>query len=128
MGGEQGGEAVVLRWPVRSHDGVRSLLLPFLFLVLLLLPVVLAGDVDLGDRRGEVDQVVVIAAGVQELVRGNARRARVRALVEYVFAAQKCRLGLVIRSVGLARARAKLGVPYLVTNMRRMAWVAPPAL
>jgi IS5 family transposase len=54
--------------------------------------------------------------------RGNARRARVRVAVEHVFAAQKCRLGLIIRSVGLARATARLGLANLVTNMRRLAW------
>jgi transposase, IS5 family len=62
------------------------------------------------------------------MVRGNAGRARVRVAVEHVFAAQKCRLGLVIRSVGLARARAKLGLANLVTNMRRLAWFETRAL
>jgi Transposase DDE domain len=38
------------------------------------------------------------------IVRGNATRARVRSRVEHVFAAQKCRLGLVIRTVGMVRA------------------------
>jgi transposase, IS5 family len=56
------------------------------------------------------------------LARGNATRARVRVAIEHVFAAQKCRLGLVIRSVGLARATARLGLANLVTNMRRLAW------
>src|ERR671919_2467954 len=45
------------------------------------------------------------------LARGNASRARVRVAIEHVFAAQKCRLGLNIRSVGLARATARLKVP-----------------
>jgi IS5 family transposase len=58
------------------------------------------------------------------MVRGNATRARVRVAVEHVFAAQKCRLGLIIRSVGLARAITKLGLANLVTNMRRLAWFA----
>jgi IS5 family transposase len=58
------------------------------------------------------------------MVRGNAGRARVRVAIEHVFAAQKCRLGLVIRSVGLARATTKLGLANLVTNMRRLAWFA----
>jgi transposase, IS5 family len=58
------------------------------------------------------------------LARGNASRARVRVAIEHVFAAQKCRLGLVIRSVGLARATTKLGLANLVTNMRRLAWFA----
>ena len=56
------------------------------------------------------------------MLRGNASRARVRVAIEHVFAAQKCRLGLVIRSVGLARATTRLGLANLVTNMRRLAW------
>ncbi|HEY3910533.1 MAG TPA: IS5/IS1182 family transposase, partial [Stellaceae bacterium] len=34
------------------------------------------------------------------IARGNATRARVRSRVEHVFAAQKCRLGLVVRTIG----------------------------
>jgi transposase, IS5 family len=56
------------------------------------------------------------------IARGNATRARVRVAIEHVFATQKCRLGLLIRSVGLARARTKLGLANLVTNMRRLVW------
>ena len=61
------------------------------------------------------------------LARGNAARARVRVAVEHVFAAQKCRLGLVIRSVGLARATTRLGLANLATNMTRLAWFATRA-
>jgi IS5 family transposase len=56
------------------------------------------------------------------IARGNATRARVRVAIEHVFAAQKCRLGLVIRSVGRARATARLGLANLVTNLCRLAW------
>jgi transposase, IS5 family len=56
------------------------------------------------------------------VARGNATRARVRVAIEHVFAAQKCGLGLIIRTVGLARATTKLGLANLVTNMRRLAW------
>jgi transposase, IS5 family len=56
------------------------------------------------------------------IARGNGTRARVRVAIEHVFAAQKCRLGLIIRTVGLARATTKLGLANLVTNMRRLAW------
>jgi IS5 family transposase len=56
------------------------------------------------------------------VARGHATRARVRVAIEHVFAAQKCRLGLIIRSIGLARATTKLGLANLVTNMRRLAW------
>ena len=54
--------------------------------------------------------------------RGNATRARVRIAIEHVFAAQKCRFGLVVRSVGLPRATTKLGLANLVTTMRRLVW------
>jgi transposase, IS5 family len=56
------------------------------------------------------------------IARGNGTRARVRVAIEHVFAAQKCRLRLIIRTVGLARATTKLGLANLVTNMRRLAW------
>ena len=46
----------------------------------------------------------------------------IRVAIEHVFAAQKCRFGLVIRSVGLARATTRLGLANLVTTMPRLAW------
>ena len=58
------------------------------------------------------------------IARGNASRARVRVAIEHVFAAQKCRLGVIVRSVGLARATTRLGLANLVTNMTRLAWLA----
>ena len=45
------------------------------------------------------------------IARGNATRARVRSRVEHVFAAQKCRLGLIVRTIGMARARVKTAWP-----------------
>jgi transposase, IS5 family len=57
------------------------------------------------------------------IARGNATRARVRSRVEHVFAAQKCRLGLVVRTVGMVRARAKIGLANLAFNFTRMAWL-----
>jgi transposase, IS5 family len=53
--------------------------------------------------------------------RGNATRAKVRARVEHVFAAEKCCLRLVVRTVGLARAAAKITLANLAYNMRRLA-------
>jgi transposase, IS5 family len=55
------------------------------------------------------------------IARGNASRARVRSRVEHVFAAQKCRLGLVIRTVGMVRARVKIGLANLAYNLTRLA-------
>jgi transposase, IS5 family len=57
------------------------------------------------------------------IVRGNATRARVRSRVEHVFAAQKCRFGLIVRTVGMVRARAKIGMANLVYNLARLAWL-----
>jgi IS5 family transposase len=56
------------------------------------------------------------------IARGNATRARSRVAIEHVFAAQKCRLGLLVRTIGLARATTKLGLANLLTNMRRLVW------
>jgi hypothetical protein len=50
------------------------------------------------------------------LARGNATWARVRVAIEHVFAAQKCWLGLIVRSVGLAQATARLELANLVTD------------
>jgi IS5 family transposase len=59
----------------------------------------------------------------RHIARGNARRARIRSRVEHVFAAQKRRLGLVIRTVGLDRATAKLALANLAHNFTRLAWL-----
>lgn len=40
---------------------------------------------------------------------GNATRTLIRARVEHVFAAQKCRLGLIARTRGIVRAPASIG-------------------
>jgi hypothetical protein len=55
------------------------------------------------------------------IARGNATRARVRSRVEHIFAVQKCRLGLLIRTVGMVRARAKIALANLAYNV----WPAP---
>jgi hypothetical protein len=57
------------------------------------------------------------------IARGNATRARVVSLIEHVFAAQKCRLGLVVRTVGIVRARIKIGLANLAYNFTRLAWL-----
>jgi hypothetical protein len=44
------------------------------------------------------------------------------AKVEHVFAAQKRRLHLVIRTVGLARATTKITLANLAYNMRHLVW------
>jgi transposase, IS5 family len=55
--------------------------------------------------------------------RANAKKAAVRAHIEHVFAEQKARMGLFVRTIGLARAITKIGLANLVHNMRRLLWL-----
>lgn len=55
--------------------------------------------------------------------RANARKSAVRAQVEHIFAEQKARMGLFVRTIGLARATTKIGLANLVYNMRRLVWL-----
>lgn len=52
--------------------------------------------------------------------RGNASRSRVRAAIEHVFAHQKGPMALCIRTIGIARARVKIGLANLTYNIRRL--------
>ena len=52
--------------------------------------------------------------------RANARKSTVRARVEHVFAHQKNRFGLFIRTTGIARAEAKLTLANLAYNFDRL--------
>lgn len=52
----------------------------------------------------------------------NARKSKVRSAVEHVFAHQGL-MGLIIRTIGLARARVKIGLANLAYNMRRFVWL-----
>ena len=62
------------------------------------------------------------------IARGNTTRARVRSRVEHVFAAEKRRIKLVVRTIGLARARAKITLANLAYNLSRLVWIeARPA-
>jgi transposase, IS5 family len=54
--------------------------------------------------------------------RANGRKSKVRAGIEHVFAEQKSRMGLFIRTVGLARARVKIGLANLVYNVKRLVF------
>jgi transposase, IS5 family len=56
----------------------------------------------------------------EHMRRGNATKSKVRAFVEHVFADQKHRMGMKIRTIGLARARIKIGLANIAWNMRRL--------
>ena len=55
--------------------------------------------------------------------RGNATRARLRSLVEHVFATEQRRMGLVVRSIGLVRVTARITLANLAYDMRRPVWI-----
>ena len=46
----------------------------------------------------------------------NARKSKVRSAVEHVFAYQKGPMVLVVRTIGIARARVKIGLPISLTH------------
>jgi transposase, IS5 family len=46
----------------------------------------------------------------------------------HVFAARKCRLRLVVRTIGMVRARVKIGLANLAYNFTRLAWLNEQAV
>ena len=52
--------------------------------------------------------------------RANAARSTVRARVEHVFARQKDQMGLFVRTIGIARAEAKITLANLAYNIDRL--------
>lgn len=58
----------------------------------------------------------------EAMARANGRRSKIRATVEHVFAHQKARMGLFVRTIGIARARTKIGMVNLAYNLTRYVW------
>jgi len=58
----------------------------------------------------------------EAMSRANGRRSKTRAFVEHVFAQQKSRMGLFVRTIGIARARTKIGMANLAYNLMRFVW------
>ena len=54
----------------------------------------------------------------------NARKSAVRSAVEHVFARQKGPMALVVRTIGIARARVKIGLANLAYNIKRLVWLS----
>ena len=59
--------------------------------------------------------------------RANVRKSAVRSAVEHVFARQKGPMGLIVRTIGMARAKIKIGLANLAYNMRRFVWLSRQA-
>ncbi len=58
--------------------------------------------------------------------RANALKSKVRSRVEHVFADQKDRMDLFVRTVGIARATTKIGMANLVYNIKRLIFLQRP--
>ncbi len=56
----------------------------------------------------------------EQMARANAAKSAIRARVEHIFAHQKNRYGLFIRTIGIARAQAKLTLANLAYNFDRL--------
>ncbi len=56
----------------------------------------------------------------EHTARANARKSAVRAKVEHVFAQQKDRMGLFIRTIGIERAETKICLVNIAYNMQRL--------
>jgi IS5 family transposase len=78
-------------------------------------------------RNGFASKVHFRRAGGADLTpsqaKANAARCKARSAVETVFAAQKHRFGLFVRTIGVARAKAKIGLANIVYNFNRMIWL-----
>lgn len=62
-------------------------------------------------------------AMAKHIARGDGSRSKVRAHVEHVFAEQKARMGLFVRTIGLKRAEATVTLSNMAYNMRRWCWL-----
>jgi IS5 family transposase len=80
------------------------------------------------ERRGLAERIQFCRAprrGLSEQqAKANASRARIRSSIEHVFAAQKHRMALFVRTIGIARARVKIGMANLAYNFTRLAWLS----
>jgi IS5 family transposase len=63
----------------------------------------------------------------EDMARANGRKSKVRAFVEHVFARQKGPMDLIVRTVGLARAKVKIGLANLTYNMKHAVWLTTRA-
>lgn len=55
--------------------------------------------------------------------KANAAQSKVRSAVEHVFAHQKGLMTLSVRTIGIERAKIKIGMANIAYNMRRLVWL-----
>ncbi|MXP66089.1 IS5 family transposase [Roseomonas sp. M0104] len=85
-------------------------------------------NLELLERRGLSKRIQFRGAPLRGLseqqAKANAARARICSSIEHVFAAQKHRMVLFVRTIGLARAPVKIGMANLAYNFTRLAWLS----
>ncbi|MEM9062077.1 MAG: IS5 family transposase [Pseudomonadota bacterium] len=59
----------------------------------------------------------------KHIKRGNSTKSKHRAPIEHVFAVQKHMMGLAVPTIGVARARTKIGVANIAYNIRRLVQI-----
>ena len=60
----------------------------------------------------------------EAMSRANGRRSKVRSAVEHVFARQKDKMKLFIRTIGISRAKVNIGMANIAYNMLRYVWLS----
>ncbi|AMM84525.1 hypothetical protein [Martelella sp. AD-3] len=58
----------------------------------------------------------------EAMSRANGRRSKLRSAFEHVFARQKDKMRLFIQTIGVHRAKVKIGMANIVNNMLRYAF------
>ena len=80
------------------------------------------------DRRSQIHRKKPKGAPMpRHTAHANARKSAIRSAVEHVFARQKGAMSLFVRTIGIARARTKIGLATLLYNMQRMVWLIEKA-
>jgi IS5 family transposase len=59
----------------------------------------------------------------ETMLRANNAKSKIRSRVEHVFDQQKDRMGLFIRTIGIARATTKIGMANLAYNIKRLIFL-----
>ena len=62
-------------------------------------------------------------AMARRILKANNRKSQIRAHIEHVFAVQKHKMGLFVRTIGIKRAWLKIGMANIVYNMKRLIWL-----
>ena len=59
----------------------------------------------------------------ERTAKANGRKLKIRTGVEPTFAVQNGPMALLISTIGIERARTKIGMANLIYNMKRLVWL-----